>query len=235
MRVFLILLTLLGSSTSSAVTVVNGSLTGPNDTYSLMPSGWVTLFPGRSEADNPDTEGADGPHEAYNLSPDGGTFVAAAHATTQGMGKEGLQQTLFGLEPGTSYRLDFYQSNLGIHADNLVVSQFEPFPVWDWNAYAAWELYLDGVATGLYSQVLAPETGPLPNNTWFPAHIIFTASSSVHAIGFAPQVMLGDNTFLGIDGIRISVVPIPAGIWLFCTALLSLLPAYRKQALIVSD
>jgi hypothetical protein len=187
----LVLASLLVAVNASAQTIDNGSLTGPPG-LSILPAGWVHLFP------NCDTEDANGPHELYNLSPDGGTFVAGAHAVTQPpLGVEAFQGTVTGLTPGHVYTLTFYQSNLGAGETNLGGS---------WGAVASWQLYLDGVATGLFSEELQPEVGPLPNNTWFASSITFTATAATHALGFGPHSTNGKNAFLGIDGIAIQAV-----------------------------
>ena len=216
LHLYLALLGILSVS-SNAATIVNGSLTGPSYTYSLIPPGWTTLFPNPDMTFNPDTEDAYGPHGLKTLSPDGGTFVAAARALTQPPGGiEGLQQTVDGLVIGENYILTFYQSNLGAGEDNIV--EYSPGVTYSWNARSAWELYLDGTPTGLLSSILEPETGPLPNNTWFQASIVFTAASATQAIGFAPRIVEGDNTFLGIDGIQIAAVPISPVGWLLAPA-----------------
>jgi hypothetical protein len=170
----------------------NGSLTGPTG-YSTLPPGWSHLLP------DCDTEGAGGPHEAYNLSPDGGTFVAGAEATTQNpIGVEAFQQAVAGFTQGSEYTIQFYQSNLGFGTGNVGGN---------WGAIANWQLYLDGEATDLYSAAMAPTTGPLPNNVWSAGSITFTATTNAHSLGFGPHSVDGLNSFLGIDGlVLVSVV-----------------------------
>jgi hypothetical protein len=180
-----LLLTLLAAP-ASGQSFTNGSLTGPTG-FSILPPGWSHLMP------NCDTEDANGPHELYHLSPDGGSFVAGAHATTQNpVGVEAFEQIVSGFTPGVDYTIHFYQSNLGYSYDNAGGT---------WGAFASWQLYLDGEATGLLSTIMAPEVGSLPNNSWSASSITFTATASTHAIGFGPQCLDGPNTFLGIDGI----------------------------------
>lgn len=207
-------------ASAHSATIVNGSMTGPNNAYGLIPTGWSTLFPGDSNS-TPDTEGATGPHEQYNVSPDGGTFVAGGYNTSY-LNPEGVQQLVNDLIPGTTYRLDFYQSNLGFGIDNLSGS---------YGAQANWQLYIDGSASGLFSDTMLPETGTLPNNTWFATSITFVATSSSHYLGFAANSVSGGNTFLGIDGVSISTttVPIPAAIWLFGSGLLALVGISRRK------
>lgn len=212
----LLALFLIAANTNAA-TIANGSLTGASDVFSLIPEGWETLFPDPDPRWNPDTYGENSPTTISSLSPDGGTFVAAAHATTQPpTGKEGLQQLVTDLVIGVTYRLDFYQSNLGVGETN--VNSFGG-GVYSWNTDAVWELYLDGNPTGVLSDVLSPETGPLPNNSWFASSLVFTATATAQAVGFAPLVVAGENAFLGIDGIRITVVPVPSALWLMLSAL----------------
>lgn len=207
----LFVVTMLAGNTALAITVENGSLTGPNDTFSLIPPGWVNLFPGDRNS-TPDTEGADGPHEVYNISPDGGTFVAGAHAVIGfPLGIEGIQQTMTGFDVGQRYRIDFYQSNLGFGPEN---------DLGQWSGLANWQLYLDGAPTGLFSDLMEPEIGPLPNNSWFESSITFVATAETLAIGFGPNSTNGKNAFLGIDGIRITeVVPVPAAAWLLLSGI----------------
>jgi hypothetical protein len=230
MKLFLIALSLTVPLISQGATIVNGSLTGPSDSYSLIPPGWSMLSDSNSE---PDTEGANGPTEIYNLSPDGGTFVGAAYAKSQiPNGFEGIQQLVNDFIPGVKYRVDFYQSNLGVNTTNIV--DFLGLRLEDWNAEANWQLYIDGLPTGLYSSVLKPEVGALPNNTWYESSIYFIANSSAAMIGFVPNIVVGDNTFLGIDGIRISVasndaneIPEPTSMLLVLASLASAI-AVRK-------
>jgi hypothetical protein len=118
---------------------------------------------------------------------------------------EAFQQTVTGFTPGHGYTLTFHQSNLGAGESNLGGS---------WGAVASWQLYLDGVATGLYSDELQPEVGPVPNNTWFASSITFTATASNHALGFGPHSTNGKNAFLGIDGIAIqAALPVERASW----------------------
>jgi len=191
MRIALALLALaLSAASATGQAIDNGSLNGPTG-FSVLPPGWSHLLP------NCDTEDANGPHELYILSPDGGTFVAGANATTQiPVGVEAFEQSVSGFTPGIEYTLLFYQSNLGYGPHN---------DSGNWGATASWELYLDGEATGLFSAPMQPEIGTLPNNSWSAGDITFTASAVQHAIGFGPRSLDGPNTFLGIDGI--SIVP----------------------------
>lgn len=201
-RNLLIAASAIVTQAASSQSFVNGSLTGPTNAFSLIPPGWTTLFPGDPNS-TPDTAGASGPHELYTLSPDGGTFVAGAHSTALAI--EGVQQTLTGLAPGQEYRLDFYQSNLGFGPNNVGGT---------WSAVANWQLYLDGQTTGLFSDAMAPQTGPLPNNSWFASSITFTASLGTHAIGFGPHSISGPNAFLAIDGIGLTPIPEPSAAFL---------------------
>jgi len=185
-RIGLAMAVLLAGSPAWGQSFVNGSLTGPAG-YSMLPPGWSHLMP------DCDTEDANGPHEFYNLSPDGGTFVAGAEATTQNpIGVEAFEQSVSGFTPGVEYTIHFYQSNLGFGTGNVGGG---------WGAIANWELYLDGDATGLFSDAMAPTTGALPNNFWSASSITFTATAGTHAIGFGPHSVDGLNTFLGIDGL----------------------------------
>jgi hypothetical protein len=183
-----VVLFLLGSP-ALGQTIVNGSLTGPTG-YSVLPTGWSDLLP------DCDTEDASGIHEVHVLSPDGGTFVSGAHATTQApLGVEAFEQSVSGFTAGIEYTIYFYQSNLGYGTHNAGGA---------WGAQANWQLYIDGEATGLYSDAMAPTTGSLPNNVWSASSITFTATASAHALGFGPHSVDGLNTFLGIDGIVLS-------------------------------
>jgi hypothetical protein len=79
------------------------------------------------------------------------------------------------------------------------------------------------------SDILAPQTGALPNNSWFASSIIFTASSTTHAIGFGPHSVSGQNAFLGIDGIGIAPVPEPTSALLGAAAAALLVFARFKR------
>jgi len=191
---------LLGwTGVAGAQVIENGSLTGPRG-FSMTPPGWETLFP------NVDTEDAEGPHELYNLSPDGGTFVAGANSVTQPpVGVESFQQTVVGLVPGQWYKIVFHQSNLGFGPDDLGGT---------WGALASWQLYLDGVAAGIFSEEMPSTTGPLPNNIWSQSSLTFQATATTHALGFGPHSYESANAFLGIDGIAIeTTVPVDVVSW----------------------
>lgn len=121
---------------------------------------------------------------------------------------------------GTTYRIDFYQSNLGFGGDNIEGQ---------WGANGNWQLYIDGSASGLFSDVMEPEYGVLPNNTWFATSITFTATLDTHALGFGPNSVSGQNAFLGIDGIGISAVPVPAAVWLFGSGLIGLIGIAKRK------
>ncbi len=188
-RAVFVVIILLGAAPALGQSFVNGSLTGPAG-YSVLPIGWAQLFP------DCDTEDAAGPHEAYNLSPDGGSFVAGTQTVTVNpVGTEAFQQTVSGLIPFAEYTVTFYQSNLGFGVSNVGGS---------WSAIANWQLYIDGEGSGLYSAEMAPTTGALPNNLWSAGSITFTVVASEHALGFGPHSVNGLNAFLGIDGIVLS-------------------------------
>ena len=188
-RVVVALTIMLCAAPALGQSFANGSLTGPAG-YSILPPDWSHLMP------DCNTEDASGPHEAYNLSPDGDSFVAGAHSVTSNpVGIEVFQQAVSGLIPSAEYTLSFYQSNLGFGTGNVGGS---------WGAIANWQLYIDGEGSGLYSAEMAPTMGTLPNNTWAAASITFTAAAGEHALGFGPHSVNGLNAFLGIDGIVLS-------------------------------
>jgi hypothetical protein len=200
MRAWRLFIMLAGCVASAeAQTIQNGSLTGPTG-LSTVPLGWEHLFP------NVDTEDQNGPHELYNLSPDGGTFVAGANAVTQPpLGVEAFQQVVGGFVPGNWYRLVFFQSNLGFGVDDVGGT---------WGALASWRLYLDGVAEDSFSAPMGATTGPLPNNVWSAGSIVFMARSTTHAVGLGPHSYQAKNAFLGIDGIAIDeTVPVTTTSW----------------------
>ena len=124
---------LIGGLTAKAQ-LVNGSLTGmPGE--NTVPAGW-SQYLGNSS----DTADQNGPFGKYNLSPDGGTFVRSFGTGTnhpQFSQREGIVQTVSGLQNGTSYRLSFYQSSVnGINSITGV-----PFR----GSTGFWELLIDGV------------------------------------------------------------------------------------------
>ena len=90
---------ILAAQPARAQSITNGGLT-PSDRFSLIPPGWTNLFGGDPNS-TPDTEGATDPRELHNLSPDGESFVAGAHATLQPpTGNEGIRQSIVGLVVG---------------------------------------------------------------------------------------------------------------------------------------
>src|SRR5262245_51016010 len=111
---------------------VNGSLTGPTNTFSLIPPGWSNLAQGTSDtvsaAGHPFGPAFPGIGEfAYADSSDSGTFVWSADFFTAAASQpEGLRQTVDGLTPGQQYRISFEFTNLGLYDDagNIATDAF---------------------------------------------------------------------------------------------------------------
>lgn len=200
-RVFLSALAglLLLPSLAGAVSLVNGSLTGPIANNGVPP-GWSILGGSPDTMDENNNVGVGTPFGIPPIgpSPDGGTWVGFAR---EGLGfVESFGQTISDFTVGQSYTLSWYAGNFG--------AQTGPGYV----APNAIEVLLSGAVVG--SGALLPL-----GRIWYAEQISFVATAMSHQLAFR----LRDNpaAYLSIDGISLqpSRVPLPAPILLLGAAL----------------
>lgn len=174
--------------------ITNGSLTG-TVASSTLPTGWT---PPQGTPDTCDTTGPfNYTGHAWVLSPDGGTFVRAGGP---GAGTaEALGQTLTGFDIGTTYQIDFFQTNLA-HAHPST------------SAYTGdtgnWEFFLDGSLVASSSAMAPPPTID-DFNVWEATSISFVATATTHDLMIAANTLGTYAAYMGIDGLHISEVPLP--------------------------
>ena len=211
----------LGISLSSenvyAVTVLNGSMNVSTavdvQTFNaIQPDDWDDLFVGSST----DIFDATTSFNQFTWSPssDGGTFVHGIGPVSSIPG-EGIQQEIFGLTIGTTYQVNFEQS----------IS-------WSNNAGQGdggnWEVVF-GSETKQSTFMSNPGSGVAFG--WQDQSLSFTATAETQNLSF--QVVphtFGDRLSIGLDGVSISIIPIPTAIWLFGSGLIGLIGIARRKA-----
>lgn len=187
------------ASAASGQVIANGSLTGPTGTI-LVPPSWSIWQA------TPDTVDASGPLNftgtPWTLSPDGGTFVHAVGGTFPN--SEGFAQTVSGFTAGQTYQIDFFQTNLGA---------FDPASAFWMGSDGMWQLVVDGAPTDLGTVISkqATESDPV---VWSADSFTFTATAATHELAFLARSDFpgGPPSFMGIDGIRLTLVPAPGAL-----------------------
>jgi hypothetical protein len=220
--VYAVVITIGMTSIAEAAPVLtNGSLTGSTGVDTTAP-GWTI-----SNA-TPDLVDATGPTNNtgvnWTLSPDGGTFQRGnGHHTDPESFSESFEQTVSGFINGSSYTLEFYQTNLGFYN-----ARFE-----DWfNRDGHWGLYVDDVLVGQSTTIGGPTNFDDPI-VWLADSITFTATGSIQTLRL--EAFTDDASgiaYMGIDGLQLadaSAVPIPAAAWLFGSGLLGLIGISRHK------
>ena len=135
-------------------------------------------------------------------SSDGGTFVHAV-GPISGLPGEGILQEISGLTIGTTYQVNFEQS----------ISWFN-FPLGEGGH---WEVVF-GSETMQSAFMANPGSGVAFG--WQDQTFQFTATAVTKNLSLqAVQPNINDRIGLGLDGVSISAVPIPAAAWLFGSAL----------------
>ncbi len=192
--------------------ITNGSMNG-TQAISATPASWIAA------QGTPDTADAAGPFNygvnPWVLSPDGGTFVRAG-ASVPGPGAgtpEAIGQTITGLDIGTSYQIDFYQSNLAFYDFTTGAISGDD---------GQWLFLLDGVQFAASSIMTRPVLSTDPN-IWQAGSVTFTAtatSADLVILASSTNGIPGGGTaaFMGIDGVRISEVPAPGALGLLACA-----------------
>lgn len=202
---------------ANAVTLVNGSMNTsvtPIDLNSFnteKPDGWdITLGLGSTDIFDQNTNFSG---FAWDASSDGGTFV---HGLTFGSTNEGIGQTITGLTIGQKYVISFEQS-----ISFYISSATGKDGLWD-------------VTFGDTTLSSAPMTSPSSGTTsaWQDQTLIFTATATTQDLIFrANQAdgVIANRLDLGLDGVSLVVIPVPASVWLFGSGLLGLVGIARRK------
>ena len=185
--------------------VVNGSLTGPVATDGL-PSGW-TAFGGTPDTN--DVNNNVGTNVAFVVdpagpSPDGGTWVGLARDDSISL-SEIIGQQVTGFVAGQTYVVSWYAGNFG---------------GFDFVNPASIDVLIDSASIGSGTQLAL-------GSDWFSQSVTFTATDTFHDLRIG---LLGTGpSYLSIDGIAVTAVPIPAAIWLFGSGLVGLVGLTRRK------
>lgn len=216
--------TIGGQTVTAANLFDNGSLIGPTTTFSLVPPGWTNIDQGTT-----DTVDSSGHPFApafpgigafpYGNSPNGGEFVFSGDFNgISGSQPEGLRQTVSGLSAGQELRIEFAFTNLGLYDDsgNLAEDAFNAGQNLD--STGRWDIVVDGSTIGMTPQV-TPFAIP-GTHVWSNYSQTFTASSNSHTFDFVATFVTGPGTHvgMGIDGLRLTVVPEPSAFILAASA-----------------
>ena len=176
----------IGISPAIAVSITNGSLTGPIDNAGV-PAGWSIT------SESPDTMDENNNVGTGTLafqstpsgpSPDGGTWVGFARDPASFI--ESFGQLVTGFSVGTQYELSWDQGNFG--------AVYSPPQYILSNAI---EVLVDGSSVGAGSVI------PSASN-WSTDSVVFTATSANHQIDF--RLLNVGPSYLSIDGIAVQPV-----------------------------
>ena len=195
---------------AQAASVSNGSMndgnvgTDYNSFNTVVPTDWSTLQGTADPLSTPDLFDADTTFGsfAWDASTDGGTFV---HALDQGGdSEEGVAQDIIGLLIGQQYAISFEQS----------ISNRAGFN-------AAGDLGVFLVTFGGTTQASDAMATPALNTAfgWQDQTLVFVATASTQQLKFVAHNETGSRVDLGLDGVTIAAVPIPAAVWLFASAI----------------
>ena len=206
----------LPASGASAVTITNGSLSGPIGIDTLLAS-WFGI------AGSPDTNDIDNNIGGSSIfavnpdpSPDGGTWVAITRNEVTDF-TEAFAQFVAGFTVGATYELSWYVGNFGAGSLGGPNSSDDPNAV---------EVLLSDVSVG--SGAVRPV-----GSGWFLQSITFVPTEANHQIAFRPLMESG-HSYISIDGVSIaevqpSVVPLRAPILFLASGFLALAAVKRKS------
>ena len=206
----------LSSANAHAVTVLNGSMdvagaVNVRAFNAIQPDDWLDLFSTTSTDIFNDTTSFNG--FTWSPSTDGGTFVHGLGPIASIPG-EGIKQDISGLTIGAIYQVNFEQS----------IS-------WSTNAGQGDGGYWDvGFGTETQQSMFMDNPGSGIAFGWQDQSLTFTATAETQTLSFqvVPD-MLGDRVSLGLDGVSVSIIPIPATVWLFGSGLIGLIGIARRK------
>ena len=199
----------------SAAQFTNGDLTGPTNTFSLVPPGWSNLPQGTTDtvstAGHPFSSigGSGLGNWPYAASPNGGTFAWSSDFFQANTAQpEGLSQTVTGFSVGTVYVVRFEFTNLALYDTNGNIATNAFGVGQNYDSSGRWLVMANGSLIGA-TPLVAPV--PMPGTqVWSVFSQTFVATSSSITFAFAADWVSGPGTHvgMGIDGI--AVVPEPA-------------------------
>jgi hypothetical protein len=203
----LICLSFAASIQAAFVPLVNGSMNvaGIVDVQTfnaVQPDDWVdiVLFATSTDIFDATTSFND---FTWVSSSDGGTFVHALGPISSIPG-EGILQEITGLTIGTTYQVNFEQSISRSNNANQGTG-------------GHWEVVF-GAETEQSAFMTSPALGVAFG--WQDQSFLFTASSETQDLSFqAVPPNFGDRIGVALDGVSVSVVPVPGAVWLLGSAL----------------
>lgn len=156
-------------------------------------------------------------------SPDGGKYVIS----DSDYFNQPISQTLNGLTPGNFYQLSFYQAlaqlDENLTTQGLVTGYWQvSFGSSTQNSQfqkADGTTVLDSNGYIIQSAIVAP---------WTLQTMTFQAASATEVLSFL-SVGTGLPPMLGLDGVSMNAVPVPAAIWLFGSGLIGLFASGARR------
>jgi len=206
----------LSIGSAHAVTVVNGSMNvagGANvqNFNGVLPDGWLDI----ELTSSTDIFDSSTNFNQFTWAPstDGGTFVHAL-GPISGLPGEGIKQDISGLTIGATYQVNFEQS---IARSNNVPQVNGGFWEVVFGSETMQSTFMDNPALGVAFG-------------WLDQSLSFTAAATTQTISFrAVPDIVGNRIGLGLDGVSIFAVPVPAAVWLFGSGLLGLVGITRRK------
>lgn len=205
------------ASYTHAVSVVNGSMTDVGGDYNsvnnLVPSGWERILFTSPDIFN---ENTDFSNFAWNASSDGGTFVHILGGQGPFFPNEGIFQEITGLTIGESYIVSFEQS-ISFSTTGLQGS-------------GGYVKVTFGDEINQSAHMIRPDSGVKAD--WQDQSLMFTATAEMQRLTFLAVLDpddLGARVSLGLDGVSISAIPVPAAVWLFGSGLIGLIGVARRN------
>lgn len=171
------------SGAMQAQTFINGDLDGDASVVGGVPHHWQAIdfndpncLAHHAQSATPDLATQIGPNGnigLFGFPYSGKTFLSGLYLTFQGaVWHEGIQQTVNGFSPDSSYTLHFHQT---------VVKQNNAL-----DSSGSWIVYMDGAVLGITPPTFSPLPYDDPNLPWEAQSIVFTASSASHTFMFLP-------------------------------------------------